>query len=327
MGAFRYPVCRHGTLYETNEDLDAATAKAVADEVLRVWGAEDIPAALTAALREAGYDVVSPVVPSGDSGPRIWEGWVARLPPCTCAALSDTGVVYGVGLRMSMVACLRPNRSKVWVRLLLSTIDGHPAEGMHRDAVEAFFNWGNRFCEAVGEQAMLVYSRALRTADASQGGPVRAGTVDIRAVADEAAGLGLVADAIRSGAPLRMSEQFATERAAESLRDFFHLAIHEEVTDYAEYRQLVEGRRSAWSSANEQTTQMHDASVAGSGGLQVFGVSFDHLSALFMRQEQLGSPNEIDCFGMVPAEETWQSDMPASVGASVALMEMISPFI
>jgi len=328
--SYQFPVFRHGALYAIEQGLDASAAKAVADEVLSIWSRRDMQVEITSALASAGYSLSEAVTARGGSEPHIWEGWVARPPAYTCAVVDSSATAWSIDFRVSMVACLRPNKSKVWVRLLLTAVDGVAADNLSRDDVEAFYRNADLIGNSVSTVAASVYDSAVEAVTGSRAVPERAGSIGIRTVMCASAGLPPIADEIRAGNPFSLSKQFETAWGSDLMRDFFRFAIHEEIEDYKKYGSVMEGRRRQWHDADKKLLEGHEDSIIEAGGVQVFGLTYDACVALYARDEKLGCPNDIDCFGVVPVDDNCvgcSDGLPTSVKASMAMMETISPFI
>lgn len=326
MCKYQYPVYRHGVLYSTTESLDAATAQAVAAEVLSIWEA-DGEAALAREIEGAGYELVERMKPAAFSPPIVWEGWVARPPAYSCAVRSGDAV-YGLEFRMSLVACLRPNKSKVWTRLLLMEIDDKPADGLSTAEVDCFYEWARDFCGALSRAASAVYASAVERCVGTEAQLEQAGEIEIRTVVSDEPALGEVAAAIGDARPISIAERYETQSGARLMSDFFHFAADRDIETYPEYRKFVAQNRERWGLAGSEG---HQDEISEAGGLQVFGLSYAGCNALFSRGEELGRPHVVECFGVAPPRSgefgPELTTYPPSITASVALMETISPFI
>ncbi len=338
IGHYNFPILRYGAICNIVEDLDLDKAEQIGKQIEEYCKKIAFEQEFIRFIEKKKYKYTFKTPPEIVRPPSIelWEGWVVLTPRLQFQIQEDQNVHKELVSRASIVACMKPNHSKLWVNLFFKGASPQ-AVGLTRHMVASFFSNYKDLAMITAEFAREIYQQTLCNVLQQEITVDHKQEIVIKAVGSNHPYFIKLSNDIRSGKVINFSDEFRSEENKENLKDFLFFVLNEEIDSIETYERFIEQRKKQWTDKREEIKEKYQAELIEQGGLQWFGLTWGEAVALFAREEFLDK-SEISFFGIgaetdkvlkKALKKASDNDIPNVVSRKIsrALLESISPFI
>ena len=334
---YNFPILRYGSICSIVDEMDLDKAEKIGEKIRDYCKKTNFVKYFADFIKRRSNKYSFQDLPTIINPPSVElrEGWVVLAPRLEFKIKDDNSRHNALVNRISIVICMKPNHSKIWINLSFKGTSRKALNLSIQDAI-SFFEKYEELAVVMADFSRDIYQNALSSVLDKEIEMEPKQEIFIRTVGSSHNFFKKVENNFRSGKSINFTDEFECAKDKKGLKDFLFFVFNEEINTAEEYNNFIDKRKKEWlDKKNDFDKYLIDKDIEESG-MQFFGLKWNGSIALLARKDELdtnrsyyvGIGAESNDMLKETLKNSENKDMPNVISRSLsrALLDTISPF-